>query len=251
MENSLFLVYGVVYLIKNIVNGKVYVGQTVASLRLRLRNHVSHAFAWLTGKYKGQDTPLFRAIRKYGKESFNISVVCSCQSKEELDLMEDFCILLLGGSNKKTGYNLRRGGANGKMSQEVKDFCGSLHKGRKHTAEARQKMSETTKKQLALNPRPPVSDLTREKMRQSSPRKCLWSEETKQRVSKMFSGAGGSNYYHEVDTQELIRLYELGHSCKSISLLIPQITDGGILRRLRAAGVQMRTPWSKVKPHLE
>lgn len=245
---NLSSIYGRVYLITNKVNGKVYVGQTTRFLKNRLRNHISHAYAHLSGKYKGQDTPLFRAIRKYGKESFIIDVICSCSSKEELDLMEDLYIAILGGMDKRTGYNVRRGGSNGKMSEEVKLFCGSTHLGRKHTSEARQKMSVAMKESIALNPRPPVSEETRKKMSVSQKkRKRIISPETTEKLRNRFLGEKGTSYIHEVDTQELVRLYELGYSCKDISKSVP-MTEAGVRTRLRSSGVKMRTPWSKVRP---
>ena len=52
-------IYGVVYLILNMLNGKKYVGQTTKTVEERFRQH-KRCKKGLIGK----------AIRKYGKEKF-------------------------------------------------------------------------------------------------------------------------------------------------------------------------------------
>jgi group I intron endonuclease len=229
-------VYGKIYLITCLANDKIYVGQTVGSLKLRLRNHVSHALAYLSGKYKGQDTSLFRAIRKYGKENFSIKTLCSCQSKEELDLMEDLYIASYRSMDKSVGYNLKRGGANGKHSKEVREFCGSFHRGRKPSEASRKKMSISIRKSLLLSPRI-ISEATKEKHR-TRPRGPR-PQETKDLLRSMFSGKNGPGFKHEVKTEDIVKLYEQGFSCPQIATLFP-LSEGGVLHRLKKAGVQRR-----------
>ena len=69
--------YGVVYLIRNGINGKGYVGQTTQKPRERFVRHCS------TG-----NTPLCYAIRKYGRENFTVEVLASCDSREEMNRLE-------------------------------------------------------------------------------------------------------------------------------------------------------------------
>ena len=52
--------FGVVYLITNTVNGKVYVGQTINGLSKRWKGHKNDV-------RNGSQNPLHRAIRKYGE----------------------------------------------------------------------------------------------------------------------------------------------------------------------------------------
>jgi group I intron endonuclease len=194
--------------------------------------------AYLSGKYKGQDTPLFRAIRRYGKESFKIELLCSCQSKEELDLMEDLYIAAYDSMNKSKGYNLKRGGANGKPSEEVRE-SGGLPKGFKHSLESRKKMSEAIKKSLLINPRPPVSEITRKKIGEAQKNRPSLSEETRQKLRERFSGDKSTSFNQEVKTEDLIKLYLEGKSCPQISKLFP-LTEAGVRHRLKKAGIKMR-----------
>ena len=72
---------GVIYLIRNTVNGKVYVGQAQVPLKKRRQSHVCYA-------KKGSDFRLHRAIRKYGCGAFTIEPLDVAGSAVELDLKE-------------------------------------------------------------------------------------------------------------------------------------------------------------------
>ncbi len=90
-------VFGVVYLILNLVNGKKYVGQTVKTVERRFSQHAC------------QNTFIGRAIRKHGKENFRYGVIKSCASKSEMDYWEKFFIKTLK-TKSPVGYNLTDGG---------------------------------------------------------------------------------------------------------------------------------------------
>lgn len=111
----------VIYRIINGVNGKVYIGQTVRSVKERFNEHVCRA-------KKGCEYALHRAICKYGEDNFSIIEVCRCESKMQSDEAEKFYI-----NHFKTkipnGYNLTAGG-DGRL-----DFS--------HSKETREKMSKS------------------------------------------------------------------------------------------------------------
>ena len=66
---------GKIYKITNLVNSKIYIGQTIRSLKERFRQHI----------YKQGCTYLHNAILKYGKENFKI----------ELMIIPSFCVKIL------------------------------------------------------------------------------------------------------------------------------------------------------------
>ena len=107
-------VFGVVYLILNLVNGKKYVGQTVRPLETRFNEHTR------------QNTFIGRAIRKYGKENFRYGVIKSCASKSEMDYWEKFFIAALKTKSPK-GYNLTDGGTG--FTEEVRAKMSAKQKG--------------------------------------------------------------------------------------------------------------------------
>lgn len=97
---------GCIYKITNLVNNKVYIGQTITTLKERWRKHCSDAFN------KKNVTGVDAAIKKYGKENFSCEEICRC-NQEELNKLEQFYIQQYNsynGANEDIGYNLTLGG---------------------------------------------------------------------------------------------------------------------------------------------
>lgn len=90
-------IFGVVYGIENLLNHKIYVGQTTRNADTRFKEH-AHA-----------DSRIGRAIRKYGTENFAIVVLEKCASAKDLNASEIQWIARLG-SKSPNGYNLTDGG---------------------------------------------------------------------------------------------------------------------------------------------
>lgn len=62
-----------IYCIKNNVNGKCYVGKTLKSPEERFSEHLYDA-----QKPTEENRPLYRAIKKYGKDNFSLHVLEEC-----------------------------------------------------------------------------------------------------------------------------------------------------------------------------
>lgn len=105
----------IVYIITNKVNGKRYIGQTVRTVAERWYHHVYNA---MSGRRK---YPLHNAIRKYGKENFEIKELSRSNSLKELNYRENYCIKIFKTLTSNGGYNLATGGGNSLHSQETKD----------------------------------------------------------------------------------------------------------------------------------
>lgn len=96
------MINGQIYLIRNTVNGKGYVGQTIKG-EGRVKNH----FRWaLNGHGK---SPLARAIRLHGEAAFTREFIDSAMTHRELDERETYWIKKLG-TKVPHGYNLTDGG---------------------------------------------------------------------------------------------------------------------------------------------
>jgi len=91
-----------IYLIRNLVNDKMYVGQTRNSLIRRWTEHKSSAKLM-------RECALAGALRKHGVDAFSIEPLHTCITKEEMDFVEMFYISLLETKAPK-GYNLTDGG---------------------------------------------------------------------------------------------------------------------------------------------
>jgi group I intron endonuclease len=96
-------IVGYVYLITNNVNGKVYIGQTTASVKRRWTEHKCNA-------KQGVQTNLYSAIRKYGHAAFSIEVLHKATSSEELNRLEIQEIASRQSMESSHGYNLTAGG---------------------------------------------------------------------------------------------------------------------------------------------
>lgn len=105
----------IIYILKNTVNSKVYIGQTWRTLEERKKSG-----------YVGCPK-ICMAIKKYGKENFYYQVLTFCSTQEVANILEAMFIKLY--DSIKNGYNICFGGTNGVMV------------GRKHTSEARKKIS--------------------------------------------------------------------------------------------------------------
>src|ERR1017187_3973629 len=102
----------IIYKVTNLINNKIYIGQTIQNLIKRWACHCS----------KGNI--LFSAIKKYGKENFIIEQIDSALSIEELNEKEVYWIKELN-CIAPNGYNLRLGGeSGGKHSEETRKKIG-------------------------------------------------------------------------------------------------------------------------------
>lgn len=86
-----------IYKITNLINGKIYVGQTTKTVEERFKKHAT------------ADSLIGRAIRKYGKENFKPEVIAECESVEEANELEKYWIKTLN-CKAPEGYNLTDGG---------------------------------------------------------------------------------------------------------------------------------------------
>jgi group I intron endonuclease len=103
------------------INGKRYVGKTVRRLEDRRILHERDAKG-------GSKLAFHRAIRKYGKEAFEWSVLMHDDDENDLNISEALAIRVLK-TRVPSGYNMTSGGEGG-----------DCFLGRKHTEESKEKI---------------------------------------------------------------------------------------------------------------
>ncbi len=98
---------GKIYKITNKINGKVYVGQTMKTLKERFQKH-----CWGTTEKDSYhlNMAIKKAIKKYGKDNFTIELIEEVE-QNKLDEREVYWISFYNSYNK--GYNCTLGGQNG------------------------------------------------------------------------------------------------------------------------------------------
>lgn len=154
-----------IYMIQNLINGKIYIGQGV-DIERRWGHHKSE----LRGNYHGNEH-LQHAWNKDGEDNFEFTIICECD-ENQLNTMEEYYIFELMSYDDEVGYNKNYGGGSGrpneesrkklsealkiamsrpevrkKMSENHADFKGENHPmyGKHHSEETRKKLSEYNK----------------------------------------------------------------------------------------------------------
>lgn len=119
-----------IYIFKNKINGKVYIGQSVNIAK----RYIKHKFACNNIKSKEYNYPLYVAIRKYGWENFSFEILEEC-TIEQLNEKEIYYIKKYNsytGFKNSNGYNMTLGGDTGRQYNYEEAFklwnsgCGSV-----------------------------------------------------------------------------------------------------------------------------
>lgn len=120
----------VIYKIENIINNKIYIGQTI-KFKDRIHSHfnkkkIKRGYSIYSLKY---------AIINEAKENFKVDILKECKNENELTKYEKYFISLYDSTNPEKGYNLNIGGKCGnkysedyrteisKKSKESKPIC--------------------------------------------------------------------------------------------------------------------------------
>lgn len=98
--------YGVIYKATNLINNKIYIGQTTKSLDVRISKHLMDA------KYYNK-VMFHRALNKYHENNFSWEIIDYAENAVDLDMKEVYYIkhyrsfVKMEGSH---GYNMTQGG---------------------------------------------------------------------------------------------------------------------------------------------
>jgi len=126
-----------VYMHKNIVNNKVYIGITSIDPKRR----------WEGGSGYKYNPYFYNAIKKYGWDNFEHIILDDNLSKDEAEKLEIELISHYKSSVRKFGYNIALGGfTNGKHSDETKSKMSEYANNR--TPEHLNKISDALKKKV-------------------------------------------------------------------------------------------------------
>lgn len=105
-----------VYLVRNRLNGKIYVGASTQEVEG-------------SKNYFGSGVAIKNALKEFGKENFSKEILVECETVDELHEVERFWITELDSTNPLVGYNLKVVSSDGNFGKQFSD-------------ETRKKMSE-------------------------------------------------------------------------------------------------------------
>jgi len=126
-----------IYKTTNLVNGKIYIGQTIGD----------------RPNYIGSGRLFLKAVKKYGKENFKREILEYCDNVEQMNEREIIWIAKYDSTNPSIGYNLcGGGGGRGGIHPSTRKKISEANKGEKNpnykknfTKEHRQNLSKANK----------------------------------------------------------------------------------------------------------
>lgn len=218
-----------IYKITNIINGKIYIGQTTQTMSKRWKNHLRDCG-------KERNNKFYNAIKKYGQENFNVELVEeNIMSRDELNKKEKYWISYY--DCHKNGYNSTIGGETSPMKDPIiAKKMSIIMKGRKftdehkrhireaqvgktgtpHTEEHKKHMSELMTNRI-------VSQETRDKLREINTGKKQ-SDETRIKRSDSMKGRSHTEEHNKKISEKLkINSYRVSGKENARSKAVMQI----------------------------
>lgn len=206
MENN---AYGVVYKITNIINNKIYIGQTKQDPRKRFKHHITISKRKCDKYDCGM--VIIKAMRKHGYKNFKFEIIDIAYSRKELNLLEGFYIFKFKSLTTEHGYNILKISTDGRQ-------CTSN--------ETKQKLSIWGKSERNLK----ILDETRNTVRKTSktngflgiePKRNKWSV----RLSYDNKRINGGVYENKIDAAKVADLIELKNIKNNPKLNFPELKE--------------------------
>lgn len=190
-----------IYKAENKINGNCYIGKTTRNIEIRIKRHLYDA------RTKSSNSIFHKALRKYGSENFEWSILCTTDDYDKLNKLEIFYIEIYSKITKI--YNITKGGG-GQLGVKIKDSTRQklseawyknpkIYKGKDNprygkevTEETRKKQSEARKGKSSWNKGIPCRDETKKKLSEKAKKrpgpwtgkKRVFSEEHKKKLSE-------------------------------------------------------------------
>ena len=109
------MISGCIYIIRNKINNKVYIGQTTQSVNERFKQHCKPS------EHKRHKYTLYRAMTKYGVENFYYEIIEENIPVDKLDAKEIYYIEKYNSYVKNNGYNSTKGG-DGRLINKIQNI---------------------------------------------------------------------------------------------------------------------------------
>ena len=128
----------IIYMHKNKINGKMYIGQTCQTIEKRAQSNGNH--------YKSCSL-FYKAIQKYGWNNFEHIILKENLTLIEANYWEEWYIKFFHTHIEDplcNGYNLKKGGFNKQLSQNTKEKIRLSHIGKKASEQTKKLISKNT-----------------------------------------------------------------------------------------------------------
>jgi predicted GIY-YIG superfamily endonuclease len=129
--------FGIVYKLTNTINNKIYIGQTTNLINRLNQYRNNNPLNDKKSKYE-----MMYEVYKYGFNVFDLEIVDTANSKEELWEKERLWISQLNATNPLIGYNKKTGGAGGILNPESREKMSISSRSFRHSEEEKQRRSK-------------------------------------------------------------------------------------------------------------
>lgn len=165
-----------IYIHKNKINQKIYIGQTCQKPEYR----------WNYGDGYKKQLYFYSAIQKYGWNNFEHIILKDNLTLDEANYWEEYYIKQYNSTNKKYGYNISFGGNNHKLNEETKKKISMANIGHSVSEETRQKISKANKGKISFRKGVNLTEFHKKNISEAKKNKSF-TDEHKQHLSESHS----------------------------------------------------------------
>lgn len=235
-----------IYLIRNLKNNKIYIGQSV-DIKRRWQEHLRSGQPEKYSKKNDRDSkvPIHLAMQKYGIENFQIQILELCD-KTKLNEKEMYWIKVFNSNNKNIGYNITSGGQ--------KNFAlrGECHSQAKLTLKEVNEIKDLLKNtSLSLNE---ISlkyhNISKSTISMINQGKIWYNDNIKYPIRTTYVGSPGEknpqSRFTEQQVMELRIMYSKGMTLKDIPEKYKQIASNSAIQAIFYGKTYKHLPiWNK------
>lgn len=215
-----------IYMHRNKINGKIYIGQTKQKPENRWRN----------GEGYKKSPYFYNAIRKYGWDNFEHIILIENLDRDNANILEEKLIKEYNTTDDKYGYNLSSGGGSPVMNELARQHCRENRPdingannpmyGKHHTEETKEKIRKTKEKYIGKNATrygAVLSDETKKKIGDGNRGKII----PKETIKKMVDNNPNRNPVFQIDIvfRKIVGEYEsASHASRETGVKSSQIS---------------------------
>ena len=203
--------YGYIYETTNLINGKKYIGQHKG---------------FFDKNYYGSGKIMVKALNKYGKKAFKVSLIEECDTQQILDEREIYWIDYYNADLSHMYYNIAIGG------NSIRGFRGKNNPmfGKHHSEQSKLKMS-----------------INQSKSSWNKGTKGLYSEEYREKISRGNKGRVKSREECKKISDSLKEYYSNPDNRKLISNKVKEAMKNPDIRKKISNSLKGHTSWNKGK----